>query len=72
MEAGRVIKSLNRMVVEYLDTPYRDVATQFWQRVSMDLQKAGQRFFKESGSWERFGGKRDGCVFRFGGAPDRG
>ena len=33
------------MVAENLDTPYGEVATRFWQRVSMDLQKAGHRFF---------------------------
>ena len=45
VEAERVIKSLNRMVAENQDTPYGEVATRFWQRVSMDIQRAGHRAF---------------------------
>ena len=44
-EAERVIKSLNRMVAENQDTPYGEVATRFWQRLSIDLQRAGHRAF---------------------------
>ena len=45
IEAERVIKSLNRMVAENQDTPYGEVATRFWQRLSIDLQRAGHRAF---------------------------
>jgi hypothetical protein len=45
VEAERVIKSLNRMVAENQDTPYGEVATRFWQRLSIDLQRAGHRAF---------------------------
>ena len=45
IEAERVIKSLNRMVAENQDTPYGEVATRFWQRVSIDIQMAGHRAF---------------------------
>ena len=45
MEAERVIKSLSRMVAENQDTPYGEVATQFWQRLSIDLQRARHRAF---------------------------
>ena len=45
IEAERVIKSLNRMVAENHDTPYGEVATRFWQRLSIDLQRAGHRAF---------------------------
>ena len=45
MEAEGVIKSLNRMVAENHDTPYGEVATRFWQRLSIHLQRAGHRAF---------------------------
>jgi hypothetical protein len=45
IEAERVMKSLNRMVAENQDTPYGEVATRFWQRLSIDLQRAGHRAF---------------------------
>ena len=45
VEAEGVIKSLNRMVAENQDTPYGEVATRFWQRLSIDLQRAGHRVF---------------------------
>ena len=40
-----MIKSLNRMVAENRDTPYREIAIRFWQRLSIDLQRAGHRAF---------------------------
>ena len=57
VEAERVIKSLSRMVAENQDTPYGEVATRFWQRVSIDIQRGGaQGFCNESGSREGSGG----------------
>ena len=37
-ETEKVIKNLNRMIAENQDTPHGEVATRFWQRVSIDIQ----------------------------------
>ena len=42
-EADGVIKCLNQAVAENTDSPAGEVATRFWQRVSIDLQRAGHR-----------------------------
>ena len=44
-EAERVIKSLNRAVAENTDTSETEVATLFWQRLAIDIQRAGHRAF---------------------------
>ena len=44
-EANRVIKCLNQAVAENTDSPPGGIATRFWQRVSIDLQRAGHRAF---------------------------
>ena len=44
-EADRVIKCLNQAVAENTDSPPGEIATRFWQRVSIDLQRAGHRAF---------------------------
>ena len=40
-EAVKVIKSINRAVAENTNTPYGEVAQYFWQRLSIDIQRAG-------------------------------
>ena len=42
-EADRVIKSLNQAVASATDSPYGEVATRFWQRVSIDIQRSQHR-----------------------------
>ena len=44
-EAEKVIKCINRAVAENTDTPYGEVAQQFWQRLSIDIQRAGHRAY---------------------------
>ena len=44
-EAEAVIKCLNKMVAENTDTPETEVATQFWRRLSIDIQRSGHRAF---------------------------
>ena len=44
-EAERVIKCLNQAVAENTDSLPGEIATRFWQRVSIDLQRAGHRAF---------------------------
>ena len=45
VEAERVIKSLNKIVASTTDSPIGEVATRFWQRVSIDLQRSQHRAF---------------------------
>ena len=45
VEAEGVIKSLNQLVAANTDSPYGEVATRFWQRVSIDIQRAEHRAF---------------------------
>ena len=45
MEAERVVKSLNQAVAAATDSPYGEVATRFWQRVSIDMQRCQHRTF---------------------------
>ena len=45
IETECVIKCLNRMVAENQDSSPGDVATRFWQRLSVDIQRAGHRAF---------------------------
>ena len=45
MEAERVVKSLNQAVAAATDSPYGEVATRFWQRVSIDMQRCQHRAF---------------------------
>ena len=44
-EAEKVIKCLNRAVAENTNTPYGEVAQHFWQRLSIDIQRAGHRAY---------------------------
>jgi hypothetical protein len=44
-EAREVVKSLNRLVAVNTNTPLMEVAHRFWQRMSVDLQKANHRAF---------------------------
>ena len=44
-EADRVIKSLNQAVADNTDSPIGEIATRFWQRISIDMQRAGHRAF---------------------------
>ncbi len=44
-EAERVIKSLNQAVADNTDSPIGEIATRFWQRISIDMQRAGRRAF---------------------------
>ena len=44
-EADRVIKSLNQAVADNTDSPPSEIATRFWQRVSIDMQRMGHRAF---------------------------
>ena len=44
-EAARVTKSINRPVAANADTPYGEVAQYFWQRLSIDIQRAGHLAF---------------------------
>ena len=42
-EAVEVIKCLNRAVAEHTNSPYGEVAQRFWQRISIDIQRAQHR-----------------------------
>jgi len=42
-EAVKVIKSLNQVVAAATDSPHGEVATRFWQRISIDIQRFGHR-----------------------------
>ena len=44
-EAEEVLKSLSRLVADNTRTPYGEVAQRLWQRISVDLQRAGHRAF---------------------------
>ena len=44
-EAELVIKSINKAVAENTDTSETEVATHFWQRLSIDIQRLGHRAF---------------------------
>ena len=44
-EAERVIKSLNKAVAENTDTSEMEVATHFWHRLAIDIQRSGHRAF---------------------------
>ena len=44
-EAERVIKSLNKAVAENTETPETEVATQFWFRMAIDIQRSAHRAF---------------------------
>ena len=44
-EAERVIKCLNKRVAANTESPEGEVATQFWHRVSIDIQRSGHRAF---------------------------
>ena len=44
-EAERVIKSLNKAVAENTDTSETEVATHFWHRLAIDIQRSGHRAF---------------------------
>lgn len=42
-EAEAVIKCLNRAVANNTNVPHSDVAQRFWQRISIDIQRAGHK-----------------------------
>ena len=44
-EADRVIKCLNKAVASATDSPEGEVATLFWHRLAIDIQRAGHRAF---------------------------
>ena len=44
-EAERVLKSINRQVAVNANTPPEEVARRLWERLSVDLQRAGHRAF---------------------------
>ena len=44
-EAEAVIKCLHKTAAENTDTPESEVATQFWRRLSIDIQRSGHRAF---------------------------
>eukprot|EP00973_Karenia_brevis_P030318 4181215-Karenia_brevis.AAC.1 len=45
VEADRVIKCLNKAVASTTDSPEGEVATLFWHRLGVDLQRVGHRAF---------------------------
>eukprot|EP00973_Karenia_brevis_P062490 8688710-Karenia_brevis.AAC.1 len=45
VEADRVIKCLNKAVASATDSPEGEVATLFWHRLGVDLQRIGHRAF---------------------------
>ena len=68
-EADRVIKSLNQAVAENTDSPIGEIATRFWQRISIDMQRAGHRAFSgRSGSAGSSLGAEAGFLIRAAGA----
>ena len=44
-EAERVIKCLNKAVADNTDTPETEVATLFWRRMSIDIQRSAHKAF---------------------------
>ena len=45
VQIARVIKCLNKLIAQKLDTPETEVATQFWHRLGIDIQRSGHRAF---------------------------
>ena len=56
-EAEQVLSSLCRLVADNTNTPYVEVAHRFWQRVSVDLQRAGHRAFARRVGGTNVGGR---------------
>ena len=46
LEADRVIKSMNRAVAANTDSPLGEVATRFWNKISVDIVRGSHRAFK--------------------------
>ena len=61
LEAEKVLKSLNQAVAAATDSPYGEVATRFWQRVSIDIQRCQHRAFlrrvAKAGNFGSLGGR---------------
>eukprot|EP00973_Karenia_brevis_P072594 10084297-Karenia_brevis.AAC.1 len=50
-EADRVIKCLNKAVASATDSPEGEIATLFWHRLAIDIQRAGHRAFARRTGW---------------------
>ena len=46
LEADRVIKTMNRAVAANTDSPLGEVATRFWNKISVDIVRGSHRAFK--------------------------
>ena len=44
-EGRECIRSINRLVAQNTNTPNSEVARQFWQKISVEIQKANHRAF---------------------------
>ena len=64
-ETVRVLKSLNQVVAANTDSSYGEIATRFWQRLSVDIQRCQHRAFVRRTGWDEL---RDtvGSGFAFG------
>jgi hypothetical protein len=54
-EGEETLMSLNRMVAVNTNTPISEVAQRFWQRVSVDMQRANHRAFAKRGFRQELG-----------------
>jgi len=61
-EAADTLRSLNRLVAVNTNTPLGEVARRFWQRVSVDLQKANHRAFAKRAVGATSGSTQSSCV----------
>ena len=55
-EAERVIKCINKAVAENSETSESEVATHFWYRLSIDLQRSAHRAFSRRAGTVRVAG----------------
>ena len=63
-EAEGVIQCLNKAVAENQDSPEGEVATLFWHRLAIDIQRAGHRALaKRLRCKDEDGGLRSGGSF---------
>ena len=54
-ETERVIRNINRVVAVNTDTSESEVATLFWHRLSIDIQRSAHRAFSRRAGFMRDG-----------------
>ena len=63
-EAEKELKSINRQVAVNTNTPATEVARRLWERLSVDIQRAGRRAFqrRQAARWLVLGGGIGGVL----------